>query len=621
MSVLKHFQPDFSLKVIGGLLWVSCVAITFLSSRFEYASDHLSRPVPLVIGTLAAMTVVYLLGLKIALCSKNERRTWRTIWVFAVAMRCVLLFSTPILEIDYYRYLWDGETVLSGVSPYRYSPSQVISAAELSRDLVPADLAQLSDLNMQNKANSTILRRIHFPDLPSIYPPVSQAVFALSALTIPDSVSVETKIVFLKFWIILFDIGVIFLLWKLLRFLKLSISWTIVYAWCPLVLKEFANSGHLDAIAVFFTVLAVLLFVMALFPSGCIISIIKYRKTHSKLNLAGLSLGLAIGAKLYPAVLVPVFVLTVWKKNSMRTAVKFSFLVGIVALATCWPQIGPRIQADLNNRENLPNSRSSSLVSLRGDQPDEILNNKTNLNDNERTGNGVQELPVNGIAMSSSQFTDFNQPAKESLQVFLTQWKMNDFLFRLIEENLSPTRDDLRPSWIAVTPEWWRKELVYTICQQINCQKELVPFLLTRIILSVVTLILALIWAWRGAQANDPREWLHFVFLTLAWFWVLLPTLNPWYWIWVLPFLAFAKRRSWYLVSGLLLLYYFRFWFDYQWGTQQVWGTRYIGEEYFHEVIVWIEHAFWMLALIFETSFSKPLMMYSASQKDNGLLT
>ena len=30
------------------------------------------------------------------------------------------------------------------------------------------------------------------------------------------------------------------------------------YAWCPLVMKEFANSGHVDALAVFLTVAALL---------------------------------------------------------------------------------------------------------------------------------------------------------------------------------------------------------------------------------------------------------------------------------------------------------------------------------------------------------------------------
>lgn len=568
MSFVKHLPAGLNLNISGGILWLGCVAITLLSSQFKYGSDHLDRPIPLVLAILAAMTAVYLLSLKFALNAKNQSETWRTIWFYAVAMRCILLFSTPILEVDYYRYMWDGETVLAGVSPYRYSPSQVILAEGQSQEQLPPELALLSQVSKHNNTAATMLRRIHFPDLPSIYPPVSQAVFALSALSTPDSASVETSIVFLKFWIMCFDLGTILLLWKLLKHLNLSPGWAIAYAWCPLILKEFANSGHLDAIAVFFTVLGVFWLIKALYPSGSVISLIELQATRRTLNLAGLSLGLAIGAKLYPVVLIPLFVVSIWKKCSVSTTIRFSILVGMVSLVTCWPQIGPRLS----------------------------------------TGNEPVKL---------QQALDLDQPPQESLQVFLTRWKMNDIFFRVIEENLTPVQADQSAAWVTVTPAWWRADIVNTISGKFRLRKESVPFLSTRLFLSSVTLALVLFWAWRGAHAHDPREWLHFVFLTLACFWVCLPTLNPWYWTWVLPFLAFAKRRSWYLVSGLLFLYYSRFWFDYQWMNQEVWGSEYRGEEYFHQVVVWVEHLSWILALIMETFFTKARTVYSASQKDN----
>ncbi|QDV20597.1 hypothetical protein Pan153_52730 [Gimesia panareensis] len=570
MSFVKYLPEGLSLTISGGILWLGCVAITLVSAQFKYGSDQLSRPIPLILAILAAMIAVYLLSLKIALNTKNPSGTWRTIWVYAVAMRCILLFSTPILEIDYYRYMWDGETVLAGVSPYRYSPEQVILAEEQNLDQLPAELALLSQVSKHNKTATTILRRIHFAELPSIYPPVSQMVFALSALSTPDTASVETAILFLKFWIVCFDLGTIFLLWKLLIHLNLHPGWTIAYAWCPLILKEFANSGHLDAIAVFFTVLGVFWLVKALYPSESVISLVKHRRTGRTLNLAGLSLGLAIGAKLFPAVLIPFFLATVWKKYSLSAAVRFAFLTGIVSLVACWPQISPRLSPS-----------TEPAISLRSKE--------------------LSQLP------------------QESLGVFLTRWKMNDFIFRLIEENLTPARSDLESGWVTITPVRWRDNFVNMVSQQFQLQKELVPFLTARFFLSFLTLVLILYWSWQGAHTKDPREWLHFVFLTLAWFWVCLPTLNPWYWTWVVPFLPFAKRRSWFLVSGLLFLYYSRFWFDYQWKNQEVWNSGYLGEEYFHQVVVGIEHLIWMLALILETFITKTVAVCSASQKDNSL--
>jgi hypothetical protein len=35
------------------------------------------------------------------------------------------------------------------------------------------------------------------------------------------------------------------------------LGWSLAYAWCPLAVKEVANTGHLDSIPVFLTVLAV----------------------------------------------------------------------------------------------------------------------------------------------------------------------------------------------------------------------------------------------------------------------------------------------------------------------------------------------------------------------------
>ena len=39
----------------------------------------------------------------------------------------------------------------------------------------------------------------------------------------------------------------------------------MIYAWCPLVIKEIANSGHLDALAYFLATLAIYLAASAAF--------------------------------------------------------------------------------------------------------------------------------------------------------------------------------------------------------------------------------------------------------------------------------------------------------------------------------------------------------------------
>jgi hypothetical protein len=88
--------------------------------------------------------------------------------------------------------------------------------------------------------------------------------------------------------------------------------------------------------------------------------------------------------------------------------------------------------------------------------------------------------------------------------------------------------------------------------------------------------------------------------LTLAWFWLLCPTQNPWYWCWVLPLIPFARYRTWYVVGACTLLYYGRFWLVTHCASPPVLGTPYDGVNFFDLVVVWLEFAPCLLALAAE---------------------
>ncbi len=113
-----------------------------------------------------------------------------------------------------------------------------------------------------------ILERIHYGDLPTVYPPVSQLVFAAATLTTPNSVSATGRVGVMKVWLIGFDLATLLVVVSLLRLCRQPIALCLIYGWCPLLLKEVANSGHLDAIAVFLTTLAVYLGARLLAPNG-----------------------------------------------------------------------------------------------------------------------------------------------------------------------------------------------------------------------------------------------------------------------------------------------------------------------------------------------------------------
>ena len=631
---MQKNRANRTLSILGGILWIGCLLLVFLSKNFAYGADYESRPVLLFVGLLIGMSVVYLFAIKAALGAADQKAVWKTILLFAIAMRVITIISVPILEIDYYRYLWDGETVLAKVSPYHYSPMQVLNVST-EDPTASAELKKLAQRRDDIPRNATILSRIHFAQLPSIYPPVSQAVFAASALTTPKTASVEKAIQILKVWIVAFDIGVLLLLYSLLKHLNLPAGWAVGYAWCPLVLKEFANSCHLDAIAVFFSLWAVVLLCKAIFPSHQFKTGKRATPNSCRLYASAIVLALAIGSKLYPVVLVPLFVFLVLKKTNLKTTALFLLILISTTTLVCWPQLGSSFtQKKETVQENF--ERDSKIAPQEQPSKPQLLHQEfppappmeltsSGKDFSTKTGSVLPSplqskdsfLPPSPLQYQQVQHQQETvQQARhsdqKSLKVFLSQWQMNDLLFALIQANLQPD-----PSkWYTFVPRSFRTSVVESIHEKTELSVAQVPFMATRIFLSVLFFVLALLWAWRAAHATQPTEWLHAVFLTLAWFWILLPTLNPWYWIWALPFIPFSKQKSWFLIAACVMLYYTRFWFDYQFNGQSVWGTSFEGEMFFHEVVVWCEHLPWMILLVYEFFFRKPFDLYNASQKE-----
>jgi hypothetical protein len=273
------------LLIYGGIAW--------LSQSFVYGQGHRQRPILLFLALYASAFVLYVFALwspspwsspikgeERKKCSEKFnlgliRSELLVILVFAILFRLVLLFSNPIQEDDFYRYLWDGKVVASGLNPYGVTPSAVMEREEHVHAY--ADIVE-TDPNF-----SLILSRINHPHVPTIYPPLAQGIFGLVALIAPAS------LLGLRCALLLFDLGLICLIVVLLRQLSLNPAWLLVYAWSSLVIKETLNSTHYDVMPTFFLVSAVLLLL------------------RGKWGVAHVSFALAVLGKLYPMVLFPLF--------------------------------------------------------------------------------------------------------------------------------------------------------------------------------------------------------------------------------------------------------------------------------------------------------------------------
>ena len=198
--------------------------------------------------------------------------------IWAVIFRLIGLFGGPFFEDDFFRYLWDGYRFAEDGTPYGIAPE-----AFFADPSVPARF-------------QGILNQINFPELPTIYGPVTQLAFLLGYGAAPGSVAALQAI------FIVFDLLTIGLLLRLA-----PPRAVLLYAWCPLVVKEVAFTAHPDGFAVFFAIAAVLL------------------AQRERFHPAAACLALGAGAKVLALVLVP-FLLRRARWNHWMT------FVGVLAL-------------------------------------------------------------------------------------------------------------------------------------------------------------------------------------------------------------------------------------------------------------------------------------------------
>ncbi len=236
-------------------------------------------------------------------------------WVLGLglALRLVMMAPEPIFENDFFRYLWDGAVIVSGHSPYEWSPDQVLSGA------APDELRQLA------KDSSGAFEQINYPHLTTIYPPVAEAVFAAASWIEPWSLMAW------RLLILAFEGATVALLYCLLKQLGRSPLWIVIYWWNPVVIVELSNAAHMDAILLPFLIGSVLLAL----------------KTRASLTSAA-CLAIATAIKLWPVLLLPVLIRPVITRPRATLMVCAVFAIATAALL--WPFITQAFHADAGLR-------------------------------------------------------------------------------------------------------------------------------------------------------------------------------------------------------------------------------------------------------------------------------
>jgi SAM-dependent methyltransferase len=235
----------------------------------------------------------------------RDRLSTAQVLAGAVAARFLFLPLEPSLTDDTFRYVWDGWLQWEGINPYEFRPSAVVS---------PED----------GTMGSELYQRLNSKEFFSVYPPISQMVFAFGASVdalIGESGSWRQSYFAIKSVFVLLEIAGLALLARML-----AARWLVLYAWSPLVVLETAGQGHTEAALVFFLIAAVWA-VRAVRP-----------------GLASLALTGAALVKLYPVLLFPLLV----RRFGWRSLLPGAVAGALLCLPYAEPFVIPNVLTSLD---------------------------------------------------------------------------------------------------------------------------------------------------------------------------------------------------------------------------------------------------------------------------------
>jgi len=191
-------------------------------------------------------------------------RDFIILFSFAVILRIILVPVHPTGSDDYYRYLWDGKVEASGINPYSYAP----------------DASALSGLH-----SDILPKLVNYPDMKTIYPPVSQAIFYVSYLIGGESYFG------LKIFHLIFDLITIFGIFLIIKRLNLPQKNILIYVLAPLPLFQFFIDAHVDSFGLTFIVFSIYFYLV------------------NKKLLSFIFIGLSICVKPLGLILLPIYFL------------------------------------------------------------------------------------------------------------------------------------------------------------------------------------------------------------------------------------------------------------------------------------------------------------------------
>lgn len=232
---------------------------------------------------------------------KSSGFYFRILVIASVLFRLLFLFAIPNLSQDFYRFIWDGQMILSGLNPYLSTPDYQMELGALTN--FPNQLELYHGMGSLSASNYTN------------YPPLNQLCFVIANL-FPGH-SILNSIVGMRILIIGADLGTLYFGKKLLEKLNIPSGRIFWYILNPFIIIELTGNLHFEGVMVFF-------FVWSLYLLHC-----------RRWLISAIILACSISIKLIPIMFLPLFFKWFKKENgkvNFKKLIKFYSVVGVTLI-------------------------------------------------------------------------------------------------------------------------------------------------------------------------------------------------------------------------------------------------------------------------------------------------